>query len=240
MRFQHTTTQLSLLILWLLGLAGVSHAQTRVDSSQFQPIGYVDANRDGINDRFVDANGDGINDLTQQSYRHSFQFEDKNQDGINDIWVDGDGDGVNDLLVICLKKQGIRPQIEWLDHDGDGILDTEAQPSFKADLRQFVVDEDGDGKNDITGLKVENTNVLGFRYGRIDEELNLELKKFQDKNGDGMYDQLESRLAQIMKKGNRMRPHDLFIDRDGDGLADDRGFGGMGKSQNRRQRGKRK
>jgi hypothetical protein len=240
MRFKHTTTRLSLVMLWLLGLALLSSAQTRVDSNQFRPIGYADANRDGINDRFVDANGDGINDLTQQSYRHSFQFEDKNQDGINDLWVDRDGDGVNDLLVFCLKKQGIRPQIEWLDQDGDGIIDAEAQPTFKADLRQFVLDEDSDGKNDVTGLEMKYSNVMGFRYGRIDEELNQELKKFQDKNGDGMSDQLDTRLAQIMKKGNGMRQHDLFIDRDGDGLADDRGFGGMGKSQNRRQRGKRK
>ena len=36
------------------------------DASPAPVIGYVDADRDGVNDRFRDQDGDGVNDLNDQ------------------------------------------------------------------------------------------------------------------------------------------------------------------------------
>ena len=216
-----------------------ARSQSNADSIKFRAIGYVDANRDGMNDLFRDANGDGKNDVTNDPYPHSFKFEDKNKDGLNDLWLDKDGDGVNDLIVARLKQKGIRPKISWIDKDGDGILDADVQPRFEADLTQFVLDSNQDGKNDVTGLEFKRDNCLGYRYGCIDEEMNKQIKKFIDKNGDGMYDHFASRLMRDMGQQGGKRPHDYFIDRDGDGIADDRGFGTMRKDRARHQRGKK-
>ena len=41
--------------------------QTNHDSLKIKPIGYSDANHDGMNDLFSDANGDGKNDVTNES-----------------------------------------------------------------------------------------------------------------------------------------------------------------------------
>lgn len=115
------------------------------DITASQPRGFIDANRDGINDWFRDANGDGINDVDNQSYPHNFQFRDANGDKINDLFTDADGDGVNDL------KAG------YTDWDGDGWNDN-------------VVDANHDWINDITGARYNRRYLGGERYGYIWEE----------------------------------------------------------------------
>lgn len=205
--------------------------QTNPDSTQFRSIGYKDANRDGINDLFSDTNGDGINDVTNKVYPHAFKFEDKNKDGKNDIWLDKDGDGVNDLMRVILKQMGLRPKAQWVDKDGDGIQDSDVKPTYKADLSQFVLDANHDRKNDITGLEITKDKTMGYRYGCIDEEKNKELKRFIDKNADGMHDNFTNRLARDMGRQVGKRQYDYFIDADGDGISDGRGFNRRGKYQ---------
>lgn len=127
------------------------------------PPGYVDDDRDGVNDRFRDADGDGVNDLNGQAYPHRFGFVDVDQDGVNDLFVDADGDGVND------RDGGP------VDADGDGICDN-------------VVDADGDGRNDITGREYGADELGGWRFGRIDEEAGEMADRFVDEDGDGVHD----------------------------------------------------
>lgn len=214
--------------------------QTKDKPVQSRPIGYVDANRDGINDLFHDADGDGKNDVTLMDYKHHFQFVDKNKDGLNDLWLDKDGDGVNDLLRALLAKRGIKPQKPWIDKDGDGILDADVLPKYKTNLRRFVLDADRNGKNDITGLDLRDDNSMGYRFGLIDEESNKKIKKFVDKNGDGMFDAFEKRRQSDSIKHGPGRKHDYFIDNDGDGLADDRGMHGLMKNKPGRRHGKKR
>ncbi|MBD3181982.1 hypothetical protein GF312_06810, partial [Candidatus Poribacteria bacterium] len=139
-------------------------------------IGFVDENRDGINDKFQDLNGDGINDVTKEKYKHLFKFIDKNKDKINDLFTDKDGDGVNDL--------GTEP----LEQDK------------KDELNINVVDFNKDGINDITGLKYKRKDIkdvkdlMGYRYGIVEEERKKIYEKFIDEDGDGMHDPIARRL----------------------------------------------
>ena len=203
--------------------------------------GYVDINKDGINDLFVDANGDGINDVTRHAYPHHFKFSDKDNNKINDLWVDKDGDGVNDLMVNILKSEGIKKESTWVDSDGDGIQDGNVKPEYKVTLSRFILDTNKDKKNDITGIKFESNKIMGYRYGFIDEENSKTIKKFRDKNGDGMHDKFSNRLNTDLKNINKgCRKYDYFIDKDGDGIADGRGFKGMGRGKkNLLRRGKK-
>ena len=161
-------------------------------------IGFVDKNKDGINDKFHDDNGDGINDVTKEKYEHRFKFVDKNKDKVNDVFVDKDGDGVNDL------------ETKFVDEDKDGVNDN-------------VLDYDKDKVNDITGLKYKNKAIMGYRYGIVEEEMKKTHKKFIDENGDGMHDPVARRWCFTDEDGDGI--HDRFVDRDGDGVCDGRRFG---------------
>ena len=227
-------------LLLLLFMITTSYSQTDKSATRTKNIGYVDKNKDGINDIFTDANGDGINDVTSQPYPHQFKFEDKNNDKLNDLWRDKDGDGINDLMVEILKARGIRPNIPWVDKDGDGIQDKGVKPVYKADLSPFVLDADKDGYNDISGLKIEKDNTMGYRYGCIDEETSNQPYKFKDKNGDGMHDLFTDRFKMDMKRYGPTKLYDYFIDNDGDGITDGRRFqrinkGKMGQSHGRKK-----
>lgn len=156
--------------------------------------GFVDANRDGINDRFRDSDGDGRDEVSGKPYAHRFLFADRNKDGINDLFVDGDGDGVNDLDAECGQS-------------ADGGCAN-------------VVDQDRDGVNDITGLRYTRTSLRGYRYGRVAEELRQPLPRFVDQDGDGMNDLLRRFFSRMELED---RPSfDRFIDEDGDGINDNR------------------
>ena len=157
-------------------------------------VGYVDADRDGVNDRFRDRDGDGVNDLNGQSYPHHFPFLDEDEDGVNDRFRDQDGDGVNDL------------DGRFRDQDGDGFIDN-------------VVDFNGDRLNDITGAKYGPHGLLGYRFGRIFEERRHQVKQFRDADGDGMHDPLKRLHQRLRAQKRRM---DFFLDEDGDGIDDAR------------------
>ena len=165
-------------------------------AQQEQPtaIGYVDADRDGLNDRFRDKDGDGVNDIGQQPYPHHFSFVDADGDGLNDRFRDKDGDGVNDL------------DGRYVDSDEDGFIDN-------------VVDFNGDKINDITGEKYGPRGLKGYRFGRIFEERGHPVKRFLDEDGDGMHDPFK-RLHQRMRLMDRRM--DFFFDEDGDGIDDAR------------------
>ncbi|MGQ9611161.1 MAG: hypothetical protein ACUVWN_17820, partial [bacterium] len=193
------------------------------ESKKVQFLGWLDENGDGINDKFRDANGNGINDITNEKYPHKFQFVDKNGDGINDIFIDFDGDGVNDLNT------------SFIDNNKDGINDN-------------IFDYNKDGINDITGLKYKKDNVMGYRYGIVEEEAKRTYKKFIDENKDGMHDPI-ARSRFFDEDGDGI--NDRFIDKDGDGICDGRNFGqrkyqyghenkGQGKQQRKGHGGKRK
>jgi len=191
-------------------------------SSTDQPrpaIGFVDEDGDGVNDLFVDANGDGIDDVDGRPYPHHFQFRDDDGDGINDLWVDADGDGVNDL-ILKVEFPGKGPK--WVDVDGDGIEDRDVSLLLPPGvLWRHVLDTDDDGKNDVTGVPYRTRfGILGFRYGKVDEETGQVFRKFIDKNRDGMHDKaLQFGWARMRRR------MDVFIDRDGDGIGDARKAG---------------
>ncbi len=193
------------------------------ETKNLQFLGWLDENRDGINDKFRDVNGDGINDITNERYPHKFQFIDKNGDGINDIFVDFDGDGVNDLNT------------NFIDKDKDSINDN-------------ILDYNKDGINDITGLRYKKSNAMGYRYGIVEEEAKRIYKKFIDENKDGMHDPI-ARSRFFDEDGDGI--NDRFIDKDGDGICDGRNFGqrkyqygkdnkGQGRQQRKGQGGKGK
>ena len=169
-------------------------------------IGFVDKNKDGINDKFHDANGDGINDVTKKKYEHRFKFVDKNKDKVNDIFLDKDGDGVNDLGT------------KMVDKDKDGVNDN-------------VLDYNKDGFNDITGLKYKNKDLMGYRYGIVEEELKKTHRRFIDKNGDGMHDSVARRRSFTDEDGDGI--NDQFVDEDGDGICDGRRFGRRSRQRSR-------
>lgn len=163
----HRLQAILAVVFWALAAtaetpSGVTESAT-VDIQHPPPRGYVDRNRDGINDLFRDANGNGVDDVTKKAYPHRFRFEDANGDNINDLFTDADGDGVNDR------------DAEYVDRDGDGICDN-------------VIDYDGDGVNDITGTKYSRTSLQGGRFGRVDEDRGIIHPRFVDEDGDGMHD----------------------------------------------------
>lgn len=185
---------LLLIVTILLSLSALSHAVAQANETATAPIGFIDTDGDGVNDRFRDADGNGINDVDQQAYAHHFSFADENKDGINDYFRDEDGDGVNDW--------GGR----YIDADGDGFIDN-------------IIDADDDKHNDITGEKYDRRGLRGWRYGRFFEERGHSLKHFVDRNGDGMHDGLE-RLHRRFELSERKM--DFFLDEDGDGIDDGR------------------
>jgi hypothetical protein len=203
-------------------------------------IGYQDSDRDGFNDRFRDANGDGVNDVTNLPYLHQFKFEDKNRNGLNDLWIDRDGDGVNDLMFDLLRQRGVREETPWIDKDGDGIQDENVKPKYKVDLKEFVLDLDGDGKNDISGIEFFSDNTMGYRYGCIDEDRSKEIPKFRDADGDGMHDPFANRFMNDMQGYGKGRKFDYFIDKDGDGISDGRGYEKFGKQRKGQGHGRKK
>lgn len=190
------------------------------------PSTFVDLNHDGINDGFVDANGDGVNDVDGKPYAHHFGYADADGDGINDLWTDADGDGVNDRLGALLRSRS-----RQMDRDGDGILETVPGRLSGKELMTHVLDADGDGRNDITGLAYNGQSLQGYRYGRVDEESGVEDDEFVDENQDGMNDRFK---APTSTRGLGPGGVDRFLDTDGDGMADDRGLGGLrGRGQRR-------
>jgi hypothetical protein len=170
------------IILVGMSIAGFSQQKVNFD----KPRGFLDRNKDGINDWFRDANGDGINDVDHQPYPHEFTFVDQNGDGINDHFIDEDGDGVNDLAARGLTRDKGR--------------------------HTNVIDNNRDWINDITGEIYNRRNLMGNRYGFILEERGVRVKDFVDQDGDG-HDDRFARDGQGIRR--RSMDHFIDRDGDG-------------------------
>ena len=70
-----------MLPLFAIVILCMGSAYAQQDAPAPALIGYVDENRDGINDRFRDADGDGIDDISAKPYPHRFRFVDEDADG---------------------------------------------------------------------------------------------------------------------------------------------------------------
>lgn len=180
-------------VLVILTEIGFLLAQDERSLPAGNATGFVDRNRDGVNDLFCDTNGDGINDVTGRPYDHKFDFADADGDRMNDLWRDADGDGVNDL---CAR------------------MDTRVGGEIDA----IVLDVDQDGANDVTGAPLRGEGYSGHLYGFIDERSGSSGGRLLDEDGNGIDDRLER-----MRMGAAMSDRDLFIDEDGDGICDGRG-----------------
>ncbi len=194
------------LFCFLIGGQGLVGAQEKMPHS---PIGWEDANHDGVNDRFADANGDGINDRTGKSYPHQFPFVDANKDGVNDLFKDVDGDGINDYGFHGKKT------LWFLDANSDGLNDVTGKPfnvqEFKKQQlglwdelhqrkRRPFVDKNGNGVDDrLEAAQLENkTPQIRRRYRH-------RLDRFIDEDGDGIADHRMGRLRLRPRKGNTGR-----------------------------------
>lgn len=146
---------------------------------------------------------------------------DRDGDGRHDLFQDVEGDGVNDVTKLPyahdfswsdLNNDGLN---DWFrDADGDGVNDLETiYRDRDGDGRDDnVLDADGDGRNDVTGLQYAPGKLEGQRYGFVRE--GEPAAAWIDEDGDGFPDSPEH--------GQRGRGReDRFIDRDGDGMADD-------------------
>ena len=145
-------------------LACSANAQSGPESTSPAPIvGYVDADRDGVNDRFRDQDGDGVNDLDGR-------FRDADDDGFIDNVVDFNGDRLNDITGAKYGPHGLlgyrfgrifeerRHQVkQFRDADGDGMHDPlkRLHQRLHAQKRRmdFFLDEDGDGIDDARLLR---------------------------------------------------------------------------------------
>jgi len=180
--------------LMALGFPVDSDADGETDSAP------ADGGQEVADVGYVDADGDGAND----------RFRDSDGDGICDVtgleyrhhfpFIDRDGDGLNDRFRDA-DGDGVNDLGGiWMDVDADGICDN-------------VLDADGDGHNDITG-EPYGRDLGGHRFGRIDETRGEQATRFVDEDEDGMHD--------AWSRGAGMMEMDVFIDEDGDGIADGR------------------
>ncbi len=222
-----TTTFLIFILLWVLRVfaqssdkpSSIQKEAKKGSSIEAKFVGFVDKDKDGINDKFCDANGDGKNDVDGKEYPHKFEFKDKNKDKINDLWMDRDGDGVNDLI---LKFKG----------------------KSRQKVQQNVLDVNADGRNDITGIKYDKGKHrwMGEKWGFWDEQKGKLQGRFIDEDGDGIDDRMKGFSGFMGNHKGSTRMRDMFIDEDGDGIADGRddfiskmGRCGRGGNQNRQK-----
>ena len=165
--------------------------------------------------------------LSQKETREFPGFIDKNQDGINDVFRDADGDGINDInnqpyehdfIFIDENNDGINDNFQ--DADGDGVNDLSAEYIDRNGdgKNDNVIDHNGDWINDITGIIYNKRSSRGSRYGFVLEEIGQKVKNYVDSDGDGHFDDHPG------KGSGRGRGFDKFVDEDGDGIADGKGF----------------
>jgi len=106
----------------------------RGNATAFEDRGFVDADGDGVNDRYGQTDGTQMLDGAGSGYAHGF--------------VDTDGDGVNDRLTErdgtqLLDGSGNGHAYGFVDADGDSVNDrVDGMPDFDGDN---FVDLDGDG-----------------------------------------------------------------------------------------------
>jgi Cadherin-like/Cadherin domain/Putative Ig domain len=141
-----------------------------------------DSDLDGIDDAYdanstggVDANGDGVDD--------KFAPRDTDGDGIpNQLDTDSDNDGISDIA-----ETGLAP-LTGLDSDNDGIDNkfdvtntggTDANRNGIDDAFEKVTDTDGDGAPNYVDTDSDNDGIP-------------DASEFGDFNGDGISDQLQA------------------------------------------------
>lgn len=102
-----------------------------------------------------------------------------------------------------------------VDYDGDGLIDEEVLSIPDKELKNFVIDVDQNGQNDITGESYSSSDIQGHAYGQ------------DNATGRGQTGS-ESQASDNANQGSTSRGNglgrsvDRFIDLDGDGIADDR------------------
>lgn len=169
----------------------------------------------------------GLTIAMAQTKRENVGFTDQNHDGINDWFRDSNGDGINDVDQKTYQhafrfqdqdKDGLNDLFR--DEDGDGVNDLNSK---FADLdrrgwTENIIDSDRNWINDITGEIYTRRSLGGYRYGFVLEEYQEKLSDFTDEDSDGQDDR-------VAKRENFQRARlDRFIDADGDGVCDQRGF----------------
>ena len=108
----------------------------------------------------------------------------------------------------------------------DAIVD-----SFKKDIYSVGFINETECGDIIKQLDILAESDLN---GLVNEEMGMSDSKFSDENGDGMNDRFTAREHSF---GRGQQQMDIFIDKDGDGVADDRGMGvirGKGKKKGKK------
>ena len=167
--------------------------------------GFVDNNNDFINDNFQ-ADGDSDNDGILNYLDLDFPGRiDTNADGVDDRF-DTDLDGKINMLDLDSDNDGIPDVVEayGVDTNGDGMIDN-------------FTDTDGDGLSQ---------NVDGNNTGAYNTGLGLGIPDLDgdgvpnfldlDSDNDGIPDLVEAGGADVNNNGKV----DVFLDVNGDGLAD--------------------
>jgi hypothetical protein len=206
------------------GDADVDGIQNFMDTSQ---PGFVDANADGIDDRY-DADMDGIPD---------FHDLDSDNDGMQDILeaggIDADDDGLVDGFTDVAPMDGLDDSIAGTpltmpDSDGDGIIDvfdTDSDNDGIPDIRERGgSDADGDGRADVSTdsdhdgvADIFDVNSGGSPLTATDADSDgIENALDLDADGDGIVDILEAGGTDADGNGRV----DGFADADNDGLDD--------------------
>ena len=167
--------------------------------------GFVDNNNDYINDNFQadgDSDGDGIPNYLDLDFPGRI---DANADGVDDRF-DTDKDGVINMLDLDSDNDGIPDVVEayGVDVNGDGKIDN-------------YIDADGDGLSDQVDGNVANAYNSGLGLGKPDFDGDgvpnyLDL----DSDNDGIPDLVEVGAPDVNNNGMV----DVFVDANGDGLAD--------------------
>lgn len=161
-------------------------------------LGYIDNDKNGVNDLYFDANGDGINDLNgEMTMIQNIKYIDENRDGINDLFSDNDGDGVNDIYIFS-KYTPI------IDIDDNGINDITGIRYKKGFYSGFLY-----------GSSVEEYGIIledyedkngDFSDDHIKEEIESKRNdRFVDDDGDGICD---NRDVKMMPRRYKNLSHD--------------------------------
>jgi hypothetical protein len=159
-------------------------------------------------------------------------FQDGDGDGLNDLFRDADGDGVNDVNGTAYRhrfgfkdrdKDGVNDL--WSDADGDGVNDLVPGATPGA-----WVDEDGDGIGDALPAGPPG---LGLRKRVLDTDRNGK----NDVTGEDI-SAMKAGRGRFGQQGGAVRRMDRFIDRDGDGIADDRARGNLLRQIRKQKRGR--
>ncbi len=209
------------------------------DAQDVDETGGVDANGNGVDDRYEPRDSDGDltpdyldpdsdGDGTSDSAEANTSGNDSDNDGIDDTFdadspgaVDADGDGIADGAANDADGDGI-PDFQDLDSDNDGVPDVDEGGFIDADrdgmadgddISDFPPDSDSDGTPDMGDLDSDNDGTPDIE-GTAGEPF--------DEDGDGRIDDEHSEdvdqdgIADVID-GDTGAPG-FGTDTDGDGI----------------------